>query len=437
MIKIINADDIKQDFFQKQIDFGDTHKIVEGIIENVKQKGDNALKKYCLDFDKVSLDSFEIDQQDLKKAADALQASNPRLHSALVYSYNLALEFAKRQRECFFDFQAELVPGLMAGQKVVPVEKAGLYIPAGKFPLLSTVIMATTPARAAGVGEIVICTPPRNHPTTKGLPYADEGIMATAYFCGIKRVFACGGAQSIAAMAYGTQSIPKVDVIVGPGNKFVASAKKQVSGFVGIDMVAGPTEVFIIADETANPQWLAKDMIAQAEHDTVAQAVLATPSSSIAFSVAKEIEAQLKDLPTKDTATKSIESTSCIIVTKDLQQAAQFANQKAPEHLELALEPGYARDKIENSLKNYGSLFIGHYAAEVLGDYSAGLNHTLPTCGAAHFTGGLSVRCFLKTLTTLRVKKGEVGFQRSLKVANTLAQTEGLIGHAKAAQARM
>ena len=246
-----------------------------------------------------------------------------------------------------------------------------------------------------------------------------------------------GGAQAVAAMAFGTESIPAVDVIVGPGNTFVAAAKKEVYGTVGIDMLAGPTEVFIIADGSADPAWLAADLLAQAEHDPVAQPVLATPDGKLAERVAAEIEAQLASLPTRTTAEASISSCGRIIITGSLEEAAELANRKAPEHLELAVSEGSECDKLACLVHNYGSLFIGHYAAEVFGDYAAGLNHTLPTSGSARFTGGLSVRTFLKTVTTLRCEKGKEGMKRCAEAAACLGDAEGLAAHARAARLRL
>ena len=299
-----------------------------------------------------------------------------------------------------------------------------------------------------------MCTPPRVHPDDKieagksgsgisgkafvgGKPYADEGIMAAAYICGVNHLYAVGGSQAIGAMAYGTASIPKVDVIVGPGNKFVASAKRAVYGTVGIDMVAGPTEVLIIADKTAKPEWLAADLLAQAEHDVVAQSVLVTDSMELANKVSQQIENQLETLTTKAIARQSIDTYGKIIVVEDLSQAVEIANKKAPEHLELAMEEGDLRNQFQNALCNYGSLFIGHASAEVFGDYAAGINHTLPTSGSARFTGGLSVRMFLKTVTSLRVDNTKNGSVKSAVAAGYLGDVEGLNGHANAARIRL
>lgn len=453
MIKLVNYDELNDDFFAGR-DFGSSLDVVKDILIDVKTRGDEALAEYGAKFDVSAPSSLEIPIEELKAAATKMKETNPELYDALCYSHDLALKFAKKQRESFNNFETELEPGLFTGQKNIPVEKAGVYVPAGRFPLVSTVVMTVTPAVAAGVKEIILCTPPRVHPDDKaeaeknnsgipgnplkgGKPYADENIMAAAYICGVTKAFACGGAQAIGALAFGTKSIPKTDVIVGPGNKFVAEAKKLVYGTVGIDMVAGPTEVFIIADKTANPKWVAADLLAQAEHDIVAQPLLATDSIELAKAVQKEVESQLSTLATKETATKSVENCGAIIICKNLEEAAQAANRKAPEHLELAMDEGEERTKIENLCHNYGSLFIGHGSAEVFGDYAAGLNHTLPTSGSARFTGGLSVRVFLKTVTTLRTIEGSKGAVASAQAAGTLGDAEGLAGHARAARLRL
>lgn len=453
MIKILYARDLEPQWFSNR-EFEGTNETVQNVIQEVIKNGDTALKNFATKFDVSAPSSLLIPESELKAAAEKLKKNNPETYDAICYSHNLAYKFACRQRKSFDDFEEELAQGIFAGQKTIPVEKAGVYVPAGRFPLLSTVVMTVTPALAAGVQDIILCTPPRIHPSdlesakAQGLgvpgkplinakPYADEGILAATYICGVKKVFAVGGSQAIAAMAYGTESIPSVDVIVGPGNKFVAAAKKQVYGKVGIDMVAGPTEVFIIADSSANPSWIAADLLAQAEHDIVAQPVLATNDADFAKRVSEEIEIQLESLATKETARASIDNYGRIIITESLEQAAQIANRKAPEHLELAIETGLELDKIISIVNNYGSLFIGHHSAEVFGDYSAGLNHTLPTSGAAHYSGGLSVRMFLKTVTTLRAVKNSDGIKKSANAAIALANAEGLAAHANAAKIRL
>lgn len=451
MIKIVDYTELDEAWFSGR-DFTGTDETVREIVETVKKDGDSALRMYGKKFDSVAPDSFLIRADDLKAAAEKLQKENPKLYDALCCSKELALKFARRQKDSFDDFEMELEPGLFTGQKTIPVERAGVYVPAGRFPLVSTVVMTVSPAKAAGVKEIILCTPPRIHPDDAAKkssdeadcssaaakkPYADEGIMAAAYICGVDKCFACGGAQAVAAMAYGTETIPAVDVIVGPGNKFVAAAKKTVYGKVGIDMIAGPTEVFIIADGSADAQWLAADMLAQSEHDAEAQSVLALTDKKLASRVAEEIERQLAALKTAQTARASIEKHGRIIIVPSLEIAAELANKKAPEHLELAMTGGDERTKIAALVRNYGSLFIGHYSAEVLGDYAAGLNHTLPTSGAARYTGGLSVRAFLKTVTTLRAEKGSSGVQKSASAAVRLGEAEGLYAHAQAARLRL
>ena len=436
MIRIQKASEIESAFFGGR-DFGSSIDVVRDVLNDVRANGDAAVQKYSKQFDVASPSALEIPQAELKAAAEKMQKENPDLYHALCYSRALAVRFAKKQRESFDDFEVELEPGLFTGQKNIAVDRAGVYVPAGRFPLVSTMVMTVAPAVAAGVKEIILCTPPRKHPSGEDKAYADENIMAAAYICGVTKAFACGGSQAIGAMAFGTESIPAVDVIVGPGNKFVAEAKKLVYGTVGIDMVAGPTEVFIIADESANPEWVAADLLAQAEHDIVAQPVLALTDENLAKRVSEEIEKQLETLETAKIARQSIDNYGRIIVCSSLEEAAELANKKAPEHLELAMEAGAVRDKIESLVHNYGSLFIGHGAAEVFGDYAAGLNHTLPTSGSARFTGGLSVRVFLKTVTTLRTDATKEGPVNSAKAAGILGDAEGLAGHARAARYRL
>lgn len=453
MIKILKASELEESFFEGR-DFGDSIDVVKDVLRDVKNMGDKALSDYGAKFDVSAPAHFEIPQNELKAAAEKMKHEKPGLYESLCYSRDLAKKFAERQRQSFEEFEIELAPGLFTGQKNIPVDRAGVYVPAGRFPLLSTVIMTVVPAKAAGVGQVIMCTPPRVHPDdlddakaqgtgipgkpfVGGRPFADEGIMAAAFICGADKVYACGGSQAIGAMAFGTESIPKADVVVGPGNKFVAEAKRLIYGTVGIDMLAGPTEVFAIADDSANPKWLAADLLAQAEHDVVAQPILATDSEEIAKAVQQEIEEQLKDLPTAATARQSVDTFGKIIVTSSIEEACEIANKKAPEHLELAMDAGEKLEAAKKLVHNYGSLFIGHGSAEVFGDYAAGLNHTLPTSGSARFTGGLSVRAFIKTVTTLRTIEGKEGPLASAKAAGILGDAEGLAAHARAARIRI
>ena len=351
MIKIQNANEIEESFFYGR-NFSESIQVVSDVLKDVQSRGDKALHEYTKKFDQSNPLSFEIPYEVLKACAEKLQKENKDLYDSLCYSRDLALRFAKEQRKSFNDFEIELEKGIFTGQKNIPVERAGVYVPAGRFPLVSTVVMTVTPAVAAGVKEIILCTPPRVFPgdvSDGGKPYADENIMAAAYLCGVTKVFACGGSQAIAAMAFGTESIPRCDVIVEPGNKFVAEAKKQVYGTVGIDMVAGPTEVFIIADEKANPVWVAADLLAQAEHDVVAQPVLATPSLEFAEKVRDEIERQIATLSTREIAEKIADDTNsnydlCLPVTK-------------PLHPVVLMSPGAASFDMFKNFKDRGEQY--------------------------------------------------------------------------------
>lgn len=453
MIKILKASELEKEFFDGR-DFGGSIDVVKDVLSDVKKTGDKALREYGAKFDLSSPATFEVPQEELKAAAEKMKKENPALYDSLCHSHDLAFRFAKRQRESFDEFEVELEPGLWTGQKNIAVDRAGAYVPAGRFPLLSSVIMTVTPAKAAGVKEVIMCSPPRVHPDdldaakaqgagvpgkpfVGGKPYADQGIMAAAYICGVDKFYACGGSQAIGAMAFGTESIPKVDVVVGPGNKFVAEAKRLVYGTVGIDMLAGPTEVFVIADKSAKAEWVAADLLAQAEHDIVAQPIVATDSEELAKAIQEQIEIQLKDLPTAATARQSVDTFGKVILVSSIQEACEIANKKAPEHLELAMDEGANLEAAKKLVHNYGSLFIGHGAAEVFGDYAAGLNHTLPTSGSAKFTGGLSVRAFIKTVTTLRTDDSKSGAKKSAEAAGILGDAEGLAGHARAARIRL
>ena len=453
MIKIVKASELEKEFFEGR-DFGGSIDVVKEVLSDVKKSGDKALREYGAKFDVSSPATFEVPKEELEAAAQKLKRENPALYDALCHSHDLVFRFAKRQRESFDEFEVELEPGLWTGQKNIAVDRAGAYVPAGRFPLLSSVIMTVTPAKAAGVNEVIMCSPPRVHPDdldaakaqgagvpgkpfVGGKPYADQGIMAAACICGVDKFYACGGAQAIGAMAFGTESIPKMDVVVGPGNKYVAEAKRLVYGTVGIDMLAGPTEVFVIADKSAKAEWVAADLLAQAEHDIVAQPLVATDSEELAKAIQEQIEIQLKDLPTAATARQSVDTFGKIILVSSIQEACEIANKKAPEHLELAMDEGANLEAAKKLVHNYGSLFVGHGAAEVFGDYAAGLNHTLPTSGSAKFTGGLSVRAFIKTVTTLRTDDSKSGAKKSAEAAGILGDAEGLAGHARAARIRL
>jgi histidinol dehydrogenase len=435
IVRCIKASELDDSFFNPR-ESREAEETVKDIIRDVRTRGDGAVLEYGGRFDGIRLSSLRIERGILSESKKAFKKTFPDVYDAVCFSRDLALEFARKQRECFFDFETELLPGLAAGQKIIPVDRAGIYIPAGRFPLLSSAVMTICPAIAAGVREVVVCTAPKANAYN-----ADPKILASVSLCAesLARepdVFAAGGAQAVAAMAYGTESIPPCPIIVGPGNKYVAEAKRQIFGRAGIDLPAGPTEVLVIADGGARADYIAADMLAQSEHDSDARAVLLTPSADLASSVIRELEIRIKTLSTEKTARESLEANGLIVVVDSLRDAADIADKKAPEHLELAISHDEEREWFLRNLRNYGSLFIGHRAAEVLGDYSAGLNHTLPTSGAARFTGGLSVKSFLKIVTTLRADDGP-GTEKSLRAAAVLGRAEGLDAHAAAAEIRL
>jgi histidinol dehydrogenase len=417
-----------------------TEKTVKRIIAEVRANGDFAVRKFASKFDKSSPQKFEVPLSETKRALEQLRTDDPSLANALELSAKHIKRFSEKQREQFANFEFEMGSGLITGQRVIPVTKAAIYVPGGRFPLFSSLLMCMIPALCAGVEEVILSSPPAQN----GLP--DKKILAAAAIVSEIadnnnniRIFAIGGAQAIAAFALGTESVPRVDVIAGPGNRFVAAAKRLLFGEVGIDFIAGPTDVLIIADgrtEGGNIEkaadFASADMLGQAEHDPDARARALVPSKELAEKIVSAVERRLKLLPTAKTARASLESGGLIIVYETQEEAIRIANAIAPEHLELQTADA---DIWIPKLKNYGSLFIGSLSAEVLGDYSAGVNHTLPTSTSARFTGGLSVRHFLKTVTTLRCFRGE-GFENARNAAETLARAEGLEGHAQSAAAR-
>ena len=415
-MKVVKAVDIPASFFEyREIAESET---VRAIIADVKRRGDAAIRFYTETFDGVLLDDLRISEYELEQG---LAEIPPELKAALEQAARNIRCFAEAQRRGLTDMTVETTPGVYASQRVIPVERAGIYAPGGRFPLPSSVLMGIIPALVAGVKETALFTPPRKDGTIH------PAIRAAAVIAGCREVYRIGGVPAIAAMAYGTESIRPVQVIAGPGNRFVAAAKRQVYGVVGIDFIAGPSEVLIIADESAIPRLVAADLLAQAEHDPDASAILVTTSEELAHAVVHEVEQHLEVLPTAATARPSIETNGLVILCETLDEAVAVANRKAPEHLELMLSDAKA---IVPRLTNYGALFIGAHAAEALGDYAAGPNHTLPTGGAARYTGGLSVFNFLKIVTTLSVTSE--GIRNIGPVAVTLAQAEGLAAHAAA-----
>ncbi len=399
---------------------------VAAIIAAVRAEGDAAVKRYAAKFDRSSPETLEVPIAAAQAALAELRAAEPDLAEALEFAAANIERFARAQREQLADFEFEIGSGLFTGQRVIPVSRAAVYVPGGRFPLLSTVLMGVVPALAAGVDEVILASPP----LADGLP--DRRILAAAALAGAHRVFAIGGAQAVAALALGTESVPRVDVVVGPGNKYVAAAKRRLFGEVGIDFVAGPTDVLVITDASADADLVAADLLAQAEHDPDARGRALVPSAEFAERVSAAVDRRLANLSTAETARASLSAGGVLLVYSSAEEAVAVADRIAPEHLELHVERPEAWAR---RFRNYGSLFIGPRAAEVLGDYSAGINHTLPTSGSARFTGGLSVRHFLKVVTTLRGGEGEA-YRRAREAAMRIARAEGLAGHEESAKAR-
>lgn len=420
IIKLYRYPSLPPKFFQQSTFAVST--TVQQIIHDVRQNGDKALMRYTRLFDRVKLTGLRVGENEFQRAGQSLP---PKLSTALHKARQALRRFARAQLNGYRDFSLLIAPGVHAGQRVIPIERIGIYVPSGRYPLISTLLMCAVPAQVAGVKEIAVCSPP----TTRGS--VAPPILAAAVMLGIREVYRIGGAQAIAALAFGTQTIRAVDKIFGPGNIFVNQAKKAVYGIAGIDFIAGPTEIMVIADRSADARIIAADLLAQAEHDIQAEAVLVTTDRELAGRVIREIQIQLQNLATAKTARRALADKGAIILVQNLKQAAFIANRKAPEHLELQVRQPSLLSK---TLVNYGSLFIGSWSAEVLADYASGLNHTLPTAGAARYTGGLSVRDFLKVATTLDVSR--LGLNALGLTAETLARAEGLDGHFRAIRYR-
>ncbi len=412
-MRIVNYWRLKETFFDSQT--SDIPPRVYKIIKEVKNYGNMAVNKYTKKFDKISLTDFKITSAEI---VSAYRNIDKRLIDAIKCAKKNIQKFSLAQLRQLKSIRVAITQGVFAEQKIIPINRVGIYVPGGNFPLISTVLMCGVPAIVAGVKEIVLCSPPGHNGSIH------PAILATAKVLGIKEIYKIGGIQAIAALAYGTETIKPVDKIFGPGNIYVATAKKIVYGDVGIDFIAGPTEILIIADDSAEPEIVAADLLAQAEHDTNAVPILVTTSNNLAKKVVLAIKKQLTYLKTKDIAMKAINKNGLIIIVKNLTQAIDIANKKAPEHLELQIQNPF---KYINKLRNYGSLFVGRYSAEALGDYSSGLNHTLPTSGSARFTGGLHIKDFLKLQTVLIVNKN--GLNEIGPTAEVLAEAEGLYGH--------
>ncbi len=395
----------------------ETVRIVDRILHDVRVRGDTAVRAWSERFDGVRPDPLWVPPDRVADAVQQMPADVVRaLHTAAAH----IREFAMRQRELLREAMIELRPGVHTGWRVIPVERVGVYVPGGRYPLPSTVLMTAIPARVAGVREIVLCSPP----SVQGDVH--PAVLVAAHVAGVDQVFRIGGVQAIGAMAFGTESVPRVDIIVGPGNRYVVAAKQRVYGYVGIDLPAGPTELMVIADETAPVRWVAADLIAQAEHDTDAVPVVVATSEAWLDALQTEIVRQLADLPTATVARTSLERHGIQVRVRTLDDAADCANAMAPEHLEVMVADP---DRLISQLHHYGTLFVGPLSATAFGDYSSGLNHTLPTGGCARFRGGLSVFDFLKVQTVLEVTPQ--GLSVLTDPAVRLAEIEGLIGHAR------
>lgn len=407
-MKIINK--ISDEFFK---DEQDVSKIVQAIIDDVKTNGDKAVREYTRKFDNLELDNFEISEEETDKAIKSL---NKEVLEAINFSIKNVENFAKAQLGSIKNTVIQ-VEGAALGHKIIPIEKAGCYIPGGNYPLPSTAIMTIVPAKIAGVKEIIAVSP-KAQPVT----------IAATKLAGATKIYKIGGVQAIAALAYGTETIPAVDKITGPGNKYVATAKKIVFGDCGIDFVAGPSEVLVIADQSANPEFVAADLLAQCEHDKDARAYLLCFDENFAKEVDKCASKFLKELKTANIAKISYDKSTAYIV-KDINEAIDISNKKAPEHLELCIKDV---EQHVDKFRNYGSLFIGNYSAEVFGDYVSGTNHTLPTNRAARFTGGLSVFDYIKIQTFQKIENAE----KFSYYASILAEQEGLYAHKLASDVR-
>ena len=392
---------------------------VYDIIENVRTNGDAALREYSEKFDGVKLDDFKVDQSIIDAAWDNLPED---LKYALLVAKKNITEFHSREIEQgFVDMDT---PGITRGQKVTPLARVGLYVPGGTAAYPSTIMMTALPAKIAGVKEIIMVTPPQKD----GI---NPAVLGAAKLAGVDAVYQVGGAQGVAALAYGTEQIPKVDKIVGPGNIYVATAKRQVFGQVDIDMIAGPSEIGVIADESANPVHLAADLLSQAEHDPRARAIMVTNSEKLANLVSDEVERQLSQLPRESIARPAIENNSYIAVMDSVADMFTVMNEVAPEHLEIQLpDPMEYMSMVENA----GSVFLGRYASEPLGDYVGGTNHVLPTSGTAKFSSPLGVYDFVKRISFTQFSRERL--QEVAKDITTLARTEGLEAHARAIEVR-
>jgi histidinol dehydrogenase len=420
MIKILKQDTLKRDDAFSSSAPANVTDIVSGIISDVAARGDKALYEYCEKFDKCALKSLAVTREEIE---NAFRLVEPEFIEILKESAENIRVFHKRQvKEGFIQTNEN---GSVVGQRVIPLEKVGLYVPGGTAAYPSTVLMDAIPAKVAGCKEIVIVTPPDKEGNV------NPAILAAAYIAGVDKIFKVGGAQAVAALAYGTETIPRVDKIAGPGNMYVAEAKRQVYGRVDIDMIAGPSEILIVADGKSDARIIAADLLSQAEHDKNASAVLVTDSEKLANEVSNELERQISLLPREEIARASIDNNGLIIVTSNIDVAIEIADEIAPEHLEISVDEPFS---YLGKVKNAGSVFLGRYCPEALGDYFAGPNHTLPTSGTARFSSPLSVDDFVKKSQYIYYTKDALN--AVYKKVAAFAEKEGLSAHARSARAR-
>ena len=430
-LRLSTADaNFEHDFAQRLHWSADTDAAIEqrvaDILADVQQRGDAAVLEYTARFDGLQVDSvqaLELSKEELKAAFDSLgEAQKTALEAAAkrVRSYHEAQKKANGESWSYRDED-----GTLLGQKVTPLDRVGIYVPGGKAAYPSSVLMNAIPAQVAGVPEIIMVVP-----TPRG--EKNQLVLAAAYVAGVHRAFTIGGAQAVAALAYGTATVPKVDKITGPGNAYVASAKKRVFGLVGIDMIAGPSEILVLADGTTPPEWVAMDLFSQAEHDELAQSILLSPDAAYLDAVQREIDRLLPEMPRKDIIAKSLNGRGALILPRSMEEACAISNRIAPEHLEVSSNDPH---KWEPLLKHAGAIFLGAYTSESLGDYCAGPNHVLPTSGTARFSSPLGVYDFQKRSSIIEVS--EAGAQVLGKIAAELAYGEGLQGHARAAEMRL
>ncbi len=404
---------------RRQIQFDQVEQTVKTILSDVKANGDKAVIEYTQKFDGVLLEDFSVSQKEIESAVQMVDPSLEEYLSAA--KDNIERYHMPQLTKSYFIEEKDV----LLGQIVKPIEKAGIYVPGGKAAYPSTVLMNAIPAKIAGVKHLVMITPPRKDGTVK------ESLLLAAHIAGVDEIYKVGGAQGIGALAFGTESIPKVDKITGPGNIYVNSAKKLVSGCVGIDMLAGPSEIVIIADESSNPKFVAADLISQAEHDETASAILLTSSRHLADQVLSQLCIQIERLERKETIKAALADYGAIVITDSLDESLKVANCIAPEHLEIVTQDPFS---IYERIENAGAIFLGQYSPEPIGDYYAGPNHTLPTCSTSRFSSPLSVDDFLKKTSLIYYKKEALA--RAKDAVTAIAQEEGLTGHKNAVQVR-